>query len=270
MVSLPLAAMVGARYPIASLPLPPASKFLTSALTGEHIHPSVPKFQSETLNVQPSLQRQARIVAPSAHFSYATPLPLPFPYRIPKTGVSSDYEALARSIEDWLKRLEPLVERPLAPSAPDASLVSNSILRKFSSDFNESVQERHLLSLSSACINDCLPALDVGDAKDLVGTASLVASGDPPEPESLHKSSSGEAARQELIDVLSGHSVLMSQFPGTEGYNPEAPTYAPWSLCYSGHQFGTWAGQLGDGRAISICAYRICFSSCSRLIGILV
>ncbi|KAK7690814.1 hypothetical protein QCA50_005914 [Cerrena zonata] len=30
--------------------------------------------------------------------------------------------------------------------------------------------------------------------------------------------------------------------------------WAPWSLRYSGHQFGTWAGQLGDGRAISILA----------------
>ncbi|KAJ3153751.1 hypothetical protein HDU86_005084 [Geranomyces michiganensis] len=26
----------------------------------------------------------------------------------------------------------------------------------------------------------------------------------------------------------------------------------PWSLCYGGHQFGSWAAQLGDGRAISI------------------
>ncbi|OBZ72114.1 hypothetical protein A0H81_07825 [Grifola frondosa] len=30
--------------------------------------------------------------------------------------------------------------------------------------------------------------------------------------------------------------------------------WAPWSLRYSGHQFGVWAGQLGDGRAISILA----------------
>ena len=26
----------------------------------------------------------------------------------------------------------------------------------------------------------------------------------------------------------------------------------PWALCYGGHQFGFWAGQLGDGRAISL------------------
>ncbi len=28
--------------------------------------------------------------------------------------------------------------------------------------------------------------------------------------------------------------------------------YAPWSLCYAGHQFGQWAGQLGDGRAVTL------------------
>jgi uncharacterized protein YdiU (UPF0061 family) len=34
-------------------------------------------------------------------------------------------------------------------------------------------------------------------------------------------------------------------------------SFAPWSLRYSGHQFGAWAGQLGDGRATSI---RTCLS----------
>ena len=27
---------------------------------------------------------------------------------------------------------------------------------------------------------------------------------------------------------------------------------APYAMCYGGHQFGNWAGQLGDGRAISL------------------
>jgi uncharacterized protein YdiU (UPF0061 family) len=48
------------------------------------------------------------------------------------------------------------------------------------------------------------------------------------------------AARQDLIEVLSGHAMLMSE------------DFAPWSMRYSGHQFGNWAGQLGDGRAISV------------------
>src|SRR5690606_25302095 len=28
--------------------------------------------------------------------------------------------------------------------------------------------------------------------------------------------------------------------------------FKPFAMCYGGHQFGNWAGQLGDGRAIII------------------
>ena len=41
-----------------------------------------------------------------------------------------------------------------------------------------------------------------------------------------------------LIEVLAGNRVL----PGT----------TPYASCYGGHQFGRWAGQLGDGRAITL------------------
>ena len=41
--------------------------------------------------------------------------------------------------------------------------------------------------------------------------------------------------KMELLSVVSGNSKLPS-----------------WTLAYGGHQFGHWAGQLGDGRAISI------------------
>jgi serine/tyrosine/threonine adenylyltransferase len=34
--------------------------------------------------------------------------------------------------------------------------------------------------------------------------------------------------------------------------NRIAPQLRPWAACYGGHQFGNWAGQLGDGRAIGI------------------
>ena len=30
------------------------------------------------------------------------------------------------------------------------------------------------------------------------------------------------------------------------------PGMAPYAMCYGGHQFGNWAGQLGDGRAINL------------------
>jgi len=46
------------------------------------------------------------------------------------------------------------------------------------------------------------------------------------------------ARSRELAAVLAGNRVL--------------PGMAPYAACYGGHQFGTWAGQLGDGRAITL------------------
>ncbi|MGV3541388.1 MAG: protein adenylyltransferase SelO [Rufibacter sp.] len=43
---------------------------------------------------------------------------------------------------------------------------------------------------------------------------------------------------QKDIDILGGNHV--------------APTMFPYAACYAGHQFGNWAGQLGDGRAITL------------------
>ena len=47
-----------------------------------------------------------------------------------------------------------------------------------------------------------------------------------------------ELQKHEVINALSGNGVL----PGMTTY----------SFCYGGHQFGNWAGQLGDGRAINL------------------
>jgi len=45
-------------------------------------------------------------------------------------------------------------------------------------------------------------------------------------------------ASQEFADVFAGNALL----PGME----------PYAACYGGHQFGNWAGQLGDGRAMTL------------------
>ena len=34
--------------------------------------------------------------------------------------------------------------------------------------------------------------------------------------------------------------------------NQTLPGMQPYAMCYGGHQFGNWAGQLGDGRAINL------------------
>jgi len=39
-------------------------------------------------------------------------------------------------------------------------------------------------------------------------------------------------------DIFSGNEILENT--------------APYAMCYGGHQFGNWAGQLGDGRAINL------------------
>lgn len=69
----------------------------------------------------------------------------------------------------------------------------------------------------------------------------------PKEPSLLHFSeemlhqiglSVADAKSDEFLSVFSGSSV----YPNTK----------PFAMCYGGHQFGNWAGQLGDGRAINL------------------
>lgn len=50
--------------------------------------------------------------------------------------------------------------------------------------------------------------------------------------------SPADIADPRFTEVFSGNALL----PGMD----------PWAACYGGHQFGNWAGQLGDGRAISL------------------
>lgn len=47
-----------------------------------------------------------------------------------------------------------------------------------------------------------------------------------------------DLARPDFVDVFTGNKV--------------AARSQPLSAVYSGHQFGVWAGQLGDGRAITL------------------
>ena len=49
---------------------------------------------------------------------------------------------------------------------------------------------------------------------------------------------SGEEATEEFLELVSGNKIYEENYP--------------WAQCYGGFQFGTWAGQLGDGRAFSL------------------
>ncbi|KAF8340263.1 uncharacterized protein EI90DRAFT_3143793 [Cantharellus anzutake] len=243
-----------ARYPVGSLPLALPKDRLTASLAPDPVAGlSVASFQKDTLREHPSVQRRSRVLDTAAHYSFTTPFPVPFPYSIPPPTNIEDRESISRGIENWLQEKEPLVEQPLAPTA-DAkgkSFAPDLSLRKYAATKNDFVKTRHLLGLSQSCLKDLLPALDVGDAFTLLGDPSL----EPLETTSTpdeHTPTQATEASHELLDVLSGHSVLMTPLPDSKGYSPNEPAYAPWSLRYSGHQFGVWAGPLGDGRAVSI------------------
>ena len=66
-------------------------------------------------------------------------------------------------------------------------------------------------------------------------------------PEVLHVSkemaaslgiSDKELHSEEFKNIFTGNAVLENS--------------QPYAMCYGGHQFGNWAGQLGDGRAINL------------------
>ncbi|KAJ7650371.1 hypothetical protein FB45DRAFT_887764 [Roridomyces roridus] len=216
---------------ISALPLAQPSQLLTHNLTPDPKTPSVAVFRNEVATTSPSLQRRARLLSSEAHFSYVAPFPVPFPYDIEPPSPTDDADGTEQTsyVEKWLAAREPRVAQP--PAVPNANLV------KFTAEVSDNLGPVELLGVAETTLRDCVPHLDVGDAFTILGTPSLVT--DDGE-EITDGTESAIAARKDLMDVLSGRAVLMSD------------SFAPWSVRYSGHQFGTWAGQLGDGRATSI------------------
>ncbi|MFA5983221.1 MAG: YdiU family protein [Methylococcaceae bacterium] len=59
------------------------------------------------------------------------------------------------------------------------------------------------------------------------------------------------AEMAELLD-MSSQACLTEEFVQVFAGNRLLPGMEPYAMCYGGHQFGQWAGQLGDGRAINL------------------
>lgn len=64
-------------------------------------------------------------------------------------------------------------------------------------------------------------------------------------PELIHFS-------KELADELEVNLEDKAEFTDLVCGNKPINNFSPFAMCYGGHQFGHWAGQLGDGRAINI------------------
>lgn len=224
-----------AKYTLSSLPLPPPSQLLTHALTPDVTAPSFKAFRKLQLK-QPSAQRRARMLEADCHFSYVAPYPQPFPYSIAPPEPPAVVEDRTKHVEEWLAARE-----AVHPRTDDGKDGDKDALRIHYPQGRD--QPIELIGLSERCLQDCLPQLDVGDAFSQLGAPTL--SGEFMDEDVSSRDEQAVKARQELIDVFSGHATLMT------GEDAEV-AFGPWSLRYSGHQFGSWAGQLGDGRAMSV------------------
>ena len=65
---------------------------------------------------------------------------------------------------------------------------------------------------------------------------------------SLVSFSKEAAALLDLNDSDCNSQTFLQAFSG----NTMLSGMQPYAMCYGGHQFGNWAGQLGDGRAINL------------------
>src|SRR6476469_5133654 len=86
----------------------------------------------------------------------------------------------------------------------------------------------------------------------LVYNAHIAVTKDYQWPENAHLHCVSDSAL-ELINVspTEGYSMDWKSFWGLP-YSKDGSRLPGWSWAYGGHQFGVWAGQLGDGRALSL------------------
>jgi uncharacterized protein YdiU (UPF0061 family) len=113
----------------------------------------------------------------------------------------------------------------LESTALDELVFDNRFTRELPADPDETNRSRQVFG---ACFSRVRPAKV--RAPELVAFASELAGELGLSPETCRS--------QDFVQVFSGNRLL-------EGMDPHA-------TCYGGHQFGHWAGQLGDGRAINL------------------
>jgi serine/tyrosine/threonine adenylyltransferase len=101
----------------------------------------------------------------------------------------------------------------------------NTFVRELPGDPNATNQRRQV---TGACYSRVQPT-PVSQPKLLAYSAEVA---------ELLGIASSELESAEFSEVFAGNRVL----PGMD----------PYAACYGGHQFGSWAGQLGDGRALTL------------------
>jgi serine/tyrosine/threonine adenylyltransferase len=105
--------------------------------------------------------------------------------------------------------------------------------------FSENIQESFSKELPADSIEENIPR-QVFDA-----CFSYVNPKKPNNPQLIHIS---EDLLRDLGIRVDDKEHFTSVMSGASPFNG----FKPYAMCYGGHQFGNWAGQLGDGRAINI------------------
>ncbi|WVQ79670.1 hypothetical protein IAT38_001770 [Cryptococcus sp. DSM 104549] len=203
------------KQPLHKLPLPSST-----------LQASLPRLP---LADKPSSQRRSTTFKPSTEGVWARIEPLwdAWPIRLTKEealemGVDVE-KGQQVDVEDVLRRWDAVDP---APFQGEEKADGNGLEVKSSK--HRLKIEPVLLGVSPRALQETLPHLDVGDALEICNSGLD------------SDATATNTARESFIDLLSGKRVISSK------------EYGPWATRYCGHQFGVWAGQLGDGRAISI------------------
>ncbi|CAI5476711.1 unnamed protein product [Closterium sp. Yama58-4] len=166
----------------------------------------------------------------------------------PPTGAKTGVEAAAGAVtgggKAGLRRLEELEwESTFVDKLP-----------------GDPVEENHVRIVRNACYSRVRPSLKLKDPQVVSASESVA---------HLIGLDPNEFTRPEFAAVFTGGIVLQGCVTGGTSSpthpRPSSPPFPhpshplflfpsskPYAQCYGGHQFGSWAGQLGDGRAITL------------------
>ncbi|HEY0707527.1 MAG TPA: YdiU family protein, partial [Polyangia bacterium] len=121
------------------------------------------------------------------------------------------------------------VETPPAEAPPPSGVASLRFDDRFVRELpGDPIRDNRIRQVQGACYSHVMPT--PAPAPRLVAFSREVAA-------SLGLSEDA-CETSDFVEVFAGNRIL----PGMQ----------PYAACYGGHQFGNWAGQLGDGRAITL------------------
>ena len=103
--------------------------------------------------------------------------------------------------------------------------IEHSFLKSLPSDMETSSKSRQVEGAAYSLVNPVIPS----------------------DPRMIHHSDELAMECGLTKETIQSHQALMI-LSGSEIF----PDSKPYAMCYGGHQFGRWAGQLGDGRAINL------------------